>query len=474
MNISARFLQAALFMFALAFISAVTNVSAATFNVTNLNDNGTGSLRQAVLDANSSPGTDAITFQSELIGTIALTTGQLSITQSVAIFGPGARKITVSGNNSSRVFYVNGAPGTVTYISGLTIAAAKISTGYGGCVFNNFGNTLNLSEIAVSNCSAPYGAGIFNDGTLNVARSTIGPFNTATNGGGGIYNEAGTAHISATTISDNTANLGGGINNSAELTLENVTVSNNSAEGARGGGILNGGGVVFLRNTIVAANFARSSGGDLNGSFDSLGNNLIGNNADSNLQASFPSDAAQENGDKIGSSASPLDPKLGALQNNGGQTDTLSLLSGSAAVDAGNNCVSAGDCSSDSLKAGTASTTDQRGFRRQADGNNPPDGTATVDIGAFELFSMPTAASVKVEGRVTVGKRGVYSARVYLTNHLGETRTAITNSLGYYRFEDVRAGETYTFYVLSKQYRFTPQALTINEETTNLNFISEP
>jgi hypothetical protein len=472
MNISARFLPA-IFIFALAFVSSVTNASAAPFSVTNLNDSGAGSLRKAVQDANTTPGTDTISFQNGLTGTITLTTGQLSISESVSIYGPGARKLTVSGNNAGKVFNISGAPGTVAEISGLTVSAGKVTTGYGGGIYVNFQNTLNLTEVAVSNCAAPFGGAIYNDGKLNVTRSTIGPFNNATTGGGGIYHEAGTAIVTATTITDNTASIGGGINTSADLTLENVTISNNSANGARGGGILNSGGFVLLRNTIVAANFARSSGGDLDGTFDSLGNNLIGNNTNSSLPASVPSGAPQENGDKIGTGNAPLDPKLGSLQNNGGQTDTLALLQNSPAVDAGNDCVAAGGCNA-YLKTAVAAAMDQRGFGRSADGNSPPDGTATVDIGAFELSSMPTAAAVNVEGRVINGKRGVSLARVYLTNQFGETRTALTNSLGYYRFEDVRAGETYTFFVFSKQYRFSPQALTINQETTDLNFIAEP
>src|SRR5712664_313609 len=56
-----------------------------TFTVTNLNDGGAGSLRQAVLDANAHGGADQIAFATGLRGTITLTTGQLSITDSVTI-----------------------------------------------------------------------------------------------------------------------------------------------------------------------------------------------------------------------------------------------------------------------------------------------------------------------------------------------------------------------------------------------------
>src|SRR5947209_5196210 len=81
---------------------AAPSAAAATFTVTNLNDSGAGSLRQAVLDANGAAGADVITFQSGLSGTITLATGELSLYDSVDIQGPGAAAITISGNNSTR------------------------------------------------------------------------------------------------------------------------------------------------------------------------------------------------------------------------------------------------------------------------------------------------------------------------------------------------------------------------------------
>src|SRR5947209_3253223 len=82
--------------------------------VMNTNDNGPGSLRQAVADV--APG-GTITF--DVTGTIALTGGELTIDKDLTINGPGANQLTVSGNNLSRVFNING--GSVD-ISGLTIS----------------------------------------------------------------------------------------------------------------------------------------------------------------------------------------------------------------------------------------------------------------------------------------------------------------------------------------------------------------
>src|SRR5262245_20248456 len=85
--------------------------------VTNLNDAGPGSLRQAVLDT---PTTGTVDFAERLGGTITLTSAPLTINKIIRIDGPGASVITVSGNRARQVFNIP-APWTVT-ISGLTIA----------------------------------------------------------------------------------------------------------------------------------------------------------------------------------------------------------------------------------------------------------------------------------------------------------------------------------------------------------------
>src|SRR5262249_14390005 len=67
-----------------------------TFTVRNLADSGPGSLRQAILDANDRPGADTIRFApAARDGTIALTSGQLSITDDLQIVGPGAERLAV-------------------------------------------------------------------------------------------------------------------------------------------------------------------------------------------------------------------------------------------------------------------------------------------------------------------------------------------------------------------------------------------
>ena len=77
-----------------------------TFRVENLADSGPDSLRAAIMAANTNPGADVITFAHGLRGTVALTSGELSITDDLRIDGPGAGRLAVSGSDASRVFNI--------------------------------------------------------------------------------------------------------------------------------------------------------------------------------------------------------------------------------------------------------------------------------------------------------------------------------------------------------------------------------
>jgi hypothetical protein len=90
---------------------------------------------------------------------------------------------------------------------------------------------------------------------------------------------------------------------------------------------------------------------------------------------------------------------------------------------------------------------------------------------------MPTgtsAANVAVAGRVLDGfGRGVGNSVVTIGGAGGERQSAVTNPFGYFRFESVRAGETYTISIFSKRFRFAAQVVTVNEELTELNFTAQ-
>ncbi|HYO15585.1 MAG TPA: choice-of-anchor Q domain-containing protein [Thermoanaerobaculia bacterium] len=242
---------------------------AATFNVTNLDDNGAGSLRQAIVDANSAAGADVITFQAGLTGTITLTGGQLYITDSVEIQGPGPAALTVSGNNASRVFYVyDGSALLDATISGLTITGGNASIGAGVI---NWGEDLLLDDVVITGNTAGDGAGIeqtSEGGSLTIRNSVISGNNaTGTGGGLRIYYAGAAVTIQNTVISGNDASLdGAGIYANYlqdDLTIENSTISGNDSQGDGGGVYVLGAysGTLTVRGTTISGNTADSGGG---------------------------------------------------------------------------------------------------------------------------------------------------------------------------------------------------------------------
>jgi hypothetical protein len=97
----------------------------------------------------------------------------------------------------------------------------------------------------------------------------------------------------------------------------------------------------------------------------------------------------------------------------------------------------------------------------------------TVD-GSVRIVG-PTTAAVAIEGYLTSATgQGVSKATVELTGTNGETRTALSNNFGYYRFENVTVGETYVVSVRSKRYTFTPLTISPTDGISGLNLIAEP
>lgn len=83
----------------------------------------------------------------------------------------------------------------------------------------------------------------------------------------------------------------------------------------------------------------------------------------------------------------------------------------------------------------------------------------------------PTAATAYLSGRVTANGRGVSNAAVYLNNSAtGETRTVLTNSFGYYLFEEVEVGNGYLIFVRHKRHQFQQRFITVQEDLDEVNF----
>jgi len=424
------------------------------------------SLRGAIRAAASG---DKIDFDGAVFAgsrTIQLPNGRLVINKSLTITGTGADRLTIQNTKArgtaSNVFYIDSA---AVNLSGMTITGGNESDGTAGGI-DNSGLSTTITNCVISNNTGGIGGGISNNRNLTLLNSTVSG-NTATDNffsGGGIYFPGGTMTITNSTISGNTGtgtgtNIAGGIFVAGTLTITNSTITNNTAPAGanNASGIVNSSyGTATLRNTIVAANVNNGSVPDLTGAFTSSGFNLIGNPGEAiGLIAS----------DQRGNSTTPLAPKLDpTLQLNGGTTPNHALLAGSPAIDKGNSF---------------GLTTDQRGLTRPFD--NPGITNATggdgADIGAFEVQAAPTAATVSVGGRVMTSEgRGIRNVVIRLTDSEGNVRTAISNSFGYYRFNDVEAGATYILTASGKRFSFSQpsQVLNVNDETEEVNFIANP
>ena len=233
---------------------------ATTITVTNTNDSGSGSLRQALVDVN-----DGDTINFAVIGTIGLTSGELAVDKSITINGPGSDSLAVSrtSNTQFRIFHV--MPGQTVSMQGLTISGGAVQFDYGGGILND------QATLTLTNCSV------------------VG--NAAYYGGGGVYNDGGNGSAALTivnsAINDNSASsdcdaYGGGIANdgSVELTILNSTISNNSAVGqlpcnpGEGGGIAGGG---TITNSTINGNYAGWQGGGIAGG-GTITNSTISNN----------------------------------------------------------------------------------------------------------------------------------------------------------------------------------------------------
>lgn len=388
---------------------------------------GNCELREAILAANTnstfdqcvhdgSTDFDTIVFDASIGWPATITlNSQILITDSVQIAGPGASRLSVNGNFASRIFDVSAVSG----ISGLALwhgymenpvdggiakGGAIHVSGNGvvidGCWF--FANTAkggNGNTDGVTGGTAFGGAIYGADPTTEIyvknslfmnnfaeggeGGTLFNGFGTIGSDGGGAFGSAiwseGPITLINTTVTGNgsyggdsglgTLDVGdagpatGAIDARGDLELRHVTISGNSAvPGSTGWFQLSYGGGVYhsgdgtIEYSIVAGNTATNDAdiAHSTANLDSLGHNVLGVEG-----ILFPAV-----GDVFGSSGSPVDPLLGPLADNGGQTWTMALLAGSPALDI--------DGAADCLE-----NRDQRSIDR-------PQGSG-CDAGAFEL-----------------------------------------------------------------------------------------
>lgn len=284
-------------LFLLLFVVCPGYGTAATLNVTNTNDSGAGSLRQAIADAASG---DTINFSLTYPATITVST-KLSIYEEITINGPGAGSLEVRMTGEDSVFLINqssSANNTVT-IKGLKISGGNaprggginlVSAGLhlencrisgnraagGGGVAVSTGGSLTVIDTEIvlnqadkSTTGSGGGINVMDGCSLNMERVTISDNEASYNGGGIHLSCSGTVSISDSTIADNTANkYGGGIyfrrvEGDGTLIMADCEISGNSAIDNDGGGLWIDGPGLEMTGCLISENHGKGYGGGI-------------------------------------------------------------------------------------------------------------------------------------------------------------------------------------------------------------------
>ncbi|MEI7624301.1 MAG: choice-of-anchor Q domain-containing protein [Actinomycetes bacterium] len=259
------------------FIGLASPAGAATFTVSNLNDSGAGSLRQAITDANVASGADTIDFGPGVTGTITLGSDFPQITESLTIVGPGSDALTLSGAGSHHVFSLDtGGNGTVS-LSGVTVtnSVGAAGTGDGGAI-DAVNTNVILDEVVLTNNAidtnqASGGAlsvkNLAGAGNVSITNSALSHNSARSAPGGetksgGAFLTADDITIASTRIDHNDADFVGGLVAYANnvLTMTNTTIADNSGA-AVVGGLATSAATTIISDSVITGNTSTGSVG---------------------------------------------------------------------------------------------------------------------------------------------------------------------------------------------------------------------
>lgn len=236
------------------------------YEVTNLNDSGDGSLRWAIDQAQSTEGPDAITFASSLSGAINLQSPLPMITEGLSITGPGitlnAAGISNPYGGEPPVINIYSAnPYAPFSLSGLTIRGSDSGAVRAGFYYTE--GSVSLSDMVITGNTERTAIQV-RRANLTIADSVISG-NSASQDTGAMAFEYGTLSVTDTEISNNTLETSEGMSGAVSLRYANATIERTSITGNTSGASAGGIGMrdarLVLRNSSVDNNVAAGNGG---------------------------------------------------------------------------------------------------------------------------------------------------------------------------------------------------------------------
>lgn len=391
---------------------------AATYTVTNANDSGAGSLRQAMLTAIVSPEADTIEFAINGVITLQSALPDLADTGgTLTVIGNGANNTIIDGADTLRPFSGNGID-LIFELRNLTVRHGRAPGSEHGGAIRFTGATLIIKAVEFRDNSAAPGGGGAIFATANTIRIEDSAFrgNSATGLGSSIgINDGGDVDISNSTFlgDGNTLSRTISIWGNMRTRLMNTTVH---AAGSAFGIFQSGAEMLVVNSLLTGAGNTDFWVGS-SGTFDSVGSrgNVIGSSL-----VSVAGGAAWHSSNQLGVS----NPLLGSIGNYGGPTSTMPLLPGSLAIDAG---VSVGSTGSNL----PTPVNDQRGVVR----------SGAPDVGAYESRGFTLSPDA--------GNNQTTTVNTSFANPLVVTVTAINNlepvTGGAVRFIAPASGASATF-----------------------------
>jgi predicted outer membrane repeat protein len=259
-------------------------IAPATFSVTNLADSGLGSLRDTIAEANDHPGADVIVFKEGLIGTVNITSGQMQITDTLTIKGPGAGQLVLDANFTSRIFFV--ADANPDKDSPLAVSGVTFYRGFQNVPDSVGGAITSLESLNVRSCVFLLNQANGNGGAISVNDTPL------------LSNVAPNVDIRDSSFLENRNFAGSGGAISAELKggvkLFNNVFSSNAAHDTGGAVILSAGqdevllvqGCQFLGNSAPQSGAASLIGSGSQGdSTVIVRGSLFADNSSTNVEA---------------------------------------------------------------------------------------------------------------------------------------------------------------------------------------------